>query len=68
MARQELKIVPITTYFVGAFYMECSRHQAVIFVGQSLYLFEVRHNPAKDFNKAHVCFVSTNHVIERFNK
>ena len=54
MARQELKIVPITTYFVGAFYIECSRHNVVIFVGQSLYLFEVRHNPAKDFNKARV--------------
>ena len=26
------------------------------------HLFEVRHNPAKDFNKTHVCFVSTNHV------
>ena len=34
-----------------------------IFVGQSLYLFEVRHNPAKDFSKAHVCLASLLHVL-----
>ena len=34
-----------------------------IFVGQSLYLFEVRHNPAKDFSGAHVCSASPEHVF-----
>ena len=37
-----------------------------IFVGQSLYLFEVRHNPAKDFSRAHVCSASPEHVFGWF--
>ena len=34
-----------------------------IFVGQSLYLFEVRHNPAKDFSGTYVCSTSLKHVL-----
>ena len=35
----------------------------LIFVGQSLYLFEVRHNPAKDLSRGHVSFASLKHVL-----
>ena len=68
LAQMQICPGPITLCSVQRTFVKPEGGLLSIFVGQSLYLFEVRHNPAKDFSGAHVCSASPEHVFGWFFK